>query len=193
MHRSAAVYVPDHQLSASELQCAVFDGELVALGEGFLPIDAPETAFARAASLAPVVLDSRVIISDRSAAWVWGWGTVPRNVTTCVSISARIPSPDRRRLCAREVVIDQHEQIVLGEVVVTSPLRTLLDLARHDAGSDLAALLERGIRASRVDERRLAEALAGRTNLSFVRQARRLLFDACARASSAPALDSARG
>lgn len=184
MPRSTPVYLPGRSLSASELQCAVFDGELIALGEGFLPIDAPNTAFARAASLAPVVLDARVIISDRSAAWVWGWAAMPPAVTTCVSIAARIPSPDRRRLRAREVVIGAHEQLALGGVVVTTPLRTLLDLARHDAGSDLAALLERGIRQSAIGAHQFTAALTGRTNLSFVRRARRLLLEACGRASS---------
>ncbi len=121
MPSSHSVYVADHRLSSSELQCAVLDGELVALGEGFLPIDAPETAHARAASLAPLVIDSRVIISDRSAAWVWGWGPMPRTVATCVSIAARIPSPDRRRLRAREVVIGDAEQIALGDVASLVP------------------------------------------------------------------------
>jgi hypothetical protein len=182
----SAVYVPNARLSSTELQSAVLDGELVALGEGFVPIDAPHTAHVRAASLSPLVIDARVIISDRSAAWVWGWATMPRAVTTCVSIVARIPSPDRRRLRAREVVIHDGEWVMLGEVAVTSPVRTLIDLARHDSGVDLAALLERGIRTHRVELPQLEAALTSRTNLSFVRMARRRLEEA---SRAAAALD----
>jgi hypothetical protein len=173
-----AVYVPDRHLSSSELQCATLDGELVALGEGFIPVDAPLTAHARAASLSPLVIDRRVIIADRSAAWVWGWGAMPLAVSTCVSIAARIPSPDRRRLRAREVVIHDGEWVTLGDVAVTSPVRTLVDLARHDSGLDLAALLERGIQLHHIEPAQLAAALTGRTNLSFVRMARGRLDEA---------------
>lgn len=187
MPRSTAVFLPDHRLSASELQCAALDGELVTLGEGFVSIDAPDTPFIRAASLSPVVLDSRVIVSDRSAAWVWGWGAMPRTVSTCVSIAARIPSPDRRRLRAREVVIADDERVVLGDITVTSLERTLVDLARHDGGRDLHDLLARGLRESRIDLDHLFGALSGRTNLSFVRSARRRLTAAIAETT----LDSA--
>lgn len=189
---TSAVYVPDRRLSSSELQCAALDGELVAVGEGFMPIDAPDTAHARAASLSPLVIDARVIIADRSAAWVWGWGAMPRAVTTCVSIAARIPSPDRRRLRAREVVIHDGEWVKLGSVAVTSPVRTLVDLARHDSGTELAALLERGIRRHHIEPAQLEAALTGRTNLSFVRLARQRL-DAASRAATAVTRAAANG
>lgn len=183
MLRSTAVFIPNSRLSASELQSAARDGELVTLGEGFVSIDAPDTPFIRAASLSPVVLDSRVIIADRSAAWVWGWGAMPPTVSTCVSIAARIPSPDRRRLRAREVVIADDERVTLGDIAVTSPARTLVDLARHDAGHDLHDLLARGLRQSRIDRDHLFAMLSGRTNLSFVRAARRHIVAAMAETS----------
>lgn len=191
MPRSTAVFLPDHRLSASELQCAARDGELVSLGEGYVSIDAPDTPFIRAASLSPVVLDSRVIISDRSAAWVWGWGAMPRTVSTCVSIAARIPSPDRRRLRAREVVIADGERVMLGDIAVTSPERTLVDLARHDGERDLHELLARGLRESRFDLAHLFGALSDRTNLSFVRSARRRLTAAMTEATRDTAANEA--
>ncbi|MEN9620615.1 MAG: hypothetical protein RL499_808, partial [Actinomycetota bacterium] len=87
----------------------------------------------------------------------------------------RIASPERRRMRAREVVIDAHERVTLSGVALTSPLRTLVDLARHDAGDDLDALLMQGIRTHGLDARDIASALSGRTNLSFVRTARERL------------------
>jgi hypothetical protein len=183
MTRSSPVFVPDARLSATELRCAALDGELVPLGEGYVCVDAPNTSFARASSLAPIVIDTRVIISDRSAAWVWGWGPMPVAVSTCVSIAARIPSPNRRRLRAREVVIGDDERVMLGGVAVTSPVRTLVDLARHDTGDDLQQLLACGLRESRIDLDILFSALSGRINLSFVRTARQRILAAIAQAT----------
>lgn len=174
----APLILPGPIVSASELRCAVLDGELVTLGEGFLPIDSPLTARERAASLAPALIDHRVVIADRSAAWVWGWAAPPPVVSTCVSIAARIPSPDRRRLRAREVVIEADEVRMLGPVPVTTPLRTLLDLARHDNDPQLVSLLAAGLRAHGVTRPQLDTALARRPSLSFVRPARARLLAA---------------
>jgi hypothetical protein len=174
----ASLILPGPLVSASEWRCAVLDGELVALGDGFLPIDAPLTARERAASLAPALIDDRVVIADRSAAWVWGWAPTPPVVSTCVSIQARIPSPDRRRLRAREVVIEADELRMLGAVPVTAPLRTLLDLARHDHDAHIVSLLTAGLRAHGVTRAQLDAALARRPSLSFVRPARARLLAA---------------
>ncbi len=180
MNPSSPILLPSARLSASELRSAALDGELVPVGEGFVPIDAPLTAYARAASLAPLLIDERVVVSDRSAAWVWGWGSAPGAVTTCVAITARIPSPDRRRLRAREVVIDDDERRMLGSVAVTTPLRTVLDLARHDLHDDVVALLAAGIVAHGFTPDGLESALARRRSLSFVRPARARLAAAFA-------------
>lgn len=184
MTRFGPLLLADDRVSASELRAAALDGEVVVLGEGFLPIDAPFTALARAASLAPLMLDTRVILADRSAAWVWGWGPMPAVVMTCVAITARIPSPDRRRLRAREVVIDDDETRMLGPVPVTTPLRTLLDLARHDRDDDVIALLAEGITAQRISRAQIDATLTRRASLSYVRPARARLLSALQQAES---------
>lgn len=176
--RLPPLLLPDDRLSAAELRAAVLDGEVITVGEGFLPIDAPLTAFARAVSLAPLLIDARVIVADRSAAWVWGWGRPTAAVSTCVSIAARIPSPDRRRLRTREVVIADDETRALGGVVVTSPARTVLDLARHDSDAGVIELIADGIRQHGIASSELELALSRRTNLSFVRLARARLSTA---------------
>ncbi|MBX9717595.1 MAG: hypothetical protein K2X36_01975 [Microbacteriaceae bacterium] len=185
MTRSAALLLPDRLISATELRSAALDGEVVPVGEGFLPIDTPVSALARAASLAPLLIDERVVIADRSAAWVWGWGPEPAAVTTCVAITARIPSPDRRRLRAREVVIDDDERRMLGPVAVTTPLRTLLDLARHDEDAAGDGLLAAGIRHHGIDKDALEAELTRRPSLSFVKTARARLLAALACAGEA--------
>lgn len=182
---SAALLLPDRLISATELRSAALDGEVVAVGEGFLPIDMPVSALTRAASLAPLLIDDRVVVSDRSAAWVWGWGPAPVAVTTCVAITARIPSPDRRRLRAREVVIDDDERRLLGQVAVTTPLRTLLDLARHDPDPAVIGLLASGLRHHGIDGTEVDAELARRPSLSFVKLARTRLVAALAEAEGA--------
>lgn len=179
-----AILLPDERLSAVELRAAALDGEVTAVGDGFLPLDAPLTAWERAASLAPALLDTRVVVAGRSAAWVWGWAAPPTAVATCVSISARIPSPDRRRLATREVVIDADEVRVIGGVPVTTPVRTLVDLARHDADDGVLDLLVAGILSHDVTAEALDAALSRRVNLAYVRLARRRLAAAVEHASS---------
>ena len=170
-------------LSPVELRSAVLDGELVPLGEGFAPLDLPVTASDRARTFASTIADPRVIVADRTAGWVWGWCSAPGSLRTCVSIAARIPSTQRRRLGAREAVIDDDEHRLLDGVRVTTPLRTLVDLARHGTESDTVDLLAQGLRESGIP---LATALAGlerRARLSFVRTARQRLTEAAARAA----------
>lgn len=179
------VLLPDSPLSPIELRAAALDGEVIALGEAFLPIDAPVTAHARAASLAPLLLDARVVVADRSAAWVWGWGPAPAALTTCVAITARIPSPDRRRLRAREVVIDDDERCLLSTVPVTTALRTLIDLARHDADPGIVSLLAGGITAHGIPRGSIEAELDRRPSLSFVRPARTRLLAALSRVQAA--------
>ena len=184
MTRFTPVILPGRVIAASELRAAALDGEVVALGEGFVPIDTPITARARAASLSPLLIDSRVVVADRSAAWVWGWGPAPNAVMTCVAITARIPSPDRRRLRTREVVIDNDEHRMLDIVRVTTPERTLLDLARHDTDPHVVDLLAAGIYKHGITSEAIDLILARRPALSYVRLARSRLLTALDQAQS---------
>ena len=184
MTRFTPVILPGPVIAASELRAAALDGEVVALGEGFVPIDTPITARARAASLSPLLIDSRVVVADRSAAWVWGWGPAPNAVMTCVAITARIPSPDRSRLRTREVVIDNDEHRMLDIVRVTTPERTLLDLARHDSDPHVVDLLAAGIYEHGLTSEAIDLILARRPALSYVRLARSRLLTALDQAQS---------
>lgn len=162
-------------LPAAELRAAVLDGELQPVGDVAVPIDLPVTAACRAASLARAIGDPRVIVSDRSAAWVWGWLLTAPRLSTSVSITARVTSPERRRLGAREVVIDPDETRWLGGVAVTSPVRTLVDLARHDTGPEIDELILRGMLEHHITVDDIAAALERRPRLSYVRAARERL------------------
>jgi hypothetical protein len=173
-------------LSPAELGAVVLDGELYRLGDDVAPIDLPVTTESRARTLRRTILDRRVIVSDRCAAWVWGWVLRPPPLSTSVSISARVPSPDRRRLRAREVVIDPDETVEVAGLVVTTPLRTLVDLARHDTAPDAIDVVARGMLEHRIRPEELAQALDRRTRLSYVRRARALAAAAALLVADAP-------
>lgn len=118
----------DTELPLAELCAARLDGELVACAGRFIAVDAPDAAEVRAA-LAHAGRSGRVIVELRSAAWVHGARPVPPSVPQlCVSASART---QRRPLGGlREVRFDDGDLVSLGGVLVTSRLRTVLDLVR---------------------------------------------------------------
>lgn len=130
-----APVLSEHDLPTAELRAAALDGELFALEGCWVPIDEPDRASQRAGSLA-AQLPGRVIVEQHSAAWVWGvLDDPPRPHELCTAIGARVrtgegwPAP-------REVVIDDDETVVVGGIRVTTPLRTLVDLARFSVEFD---------------------------------------------------------
>lgn len=161
-------------LSPVELRAAVLDGELGMLGEAFAITDAPPTPSMRAASLARAVPE-RGIIADRCAAWVWGWTPESSPLRLCVSKEARISSPTRRMHRAREVAISPDEVHELGGVAITSPERTLVDLARFDEGDDVIELLAAGIVVAGMEKEVVDAALDRRPASAGLRRARQRL------------------
>lgn len=176
--------IDDRLLTGPELRAAALDGELGAIGAAFAITDLPPTAEARAASLAGDLPD-RAILADRTAAWVWGWTIErPSPPRLCVSMSARIASPSRRALRAREVVIEVDEIRDLAGTAVTSPERTLIDIARFDEGADAVELLAAGISAADLEPDAVLAALDRRPAAAGRRRARERLVAALALASA---------
>jgi hypothetical protein len=129
-----------HDLPEPELQAARLDGELFAIDECFSPVDEVERLGHRAASLAALV-PSRLIAEQHTAAWVYGVvDHPPSKHEFCADIGARIRPASLSRLVLREVVIDPEDIIEIGELRLTSPLRTVVDLARfsEDFAPDVA-------------------------------------------------------
>ena len=170
------------RLPSAELQSALLDGELVRLGSGYLGIDEPESPRDRARSMTSVLSDARAIVCDRSAAWVWGWIPAPATTSICVSISARVASPVRRRLHAREAVLDHDELVWLDYVQVTTPVRTVIDLARHDDDDDRATeIIEAALRSTTVTAAELRAAVKRRPGIAYLRRAERRIDQAISR------------
>jgi hypothetical protein len=139
---SPFLYFGGDRLSEAELIAASLDGHLVRLGEGFVPADTVETAALRAASLSPLVGDDAAA-THASAAWVLGASDEP---PARHSIQRTSVHRTRHRLDARYVYrdprIEPRDLIEVGGIAVTSPARTMVDLAR-DAEPDAAALVQR--------------------------------------------------
>lgn len=160
------------RMALAELRSAVLDGEVVAIGEGFMCVDEPVGPRERAASVASDLGDSRAIVCDRSAAWVWGWGPSTAVLDTCVPITARVASPERRRRRTREAVIEPHEVIEFDGVRVTHPLRTVIDLVRHDGDDCVTDLVVAALEAGDVAAADIVDELRRRPGIAHLRRAR---------------------
>lgn len=167
----------ERHLPSAELRAAELDGELGRVGDCYAVTDAPMSAVARASSLA-LRVPLRAIVIDRCAAWVWGWTPEPSPLRICVSKGARIGSEARRAGRIREAAIDPDEIHRIGGISLTSPERTLVDLARFDERDDIVALLAAGIEVAGMTSEVIRGALDRRPASAGRRRARERLAEA---------------
>lgn len=135
------LYFPDDRLSTAELTAARLDGDLVEIGEAFMPADAVETRELRAASFRAVAGAHRAV-THASAAWVHGAIPEPPLVQTLQRAGrTRSAFPVDARIRFRDVALPASDIETISGVVVTTPVRTLVDLVRDavvgSAPSDL--------------------------------------------------------
>ncbi len=175
----------DDDLPATELRCACIDGELVAVGDGWSPLDEPVGARHRATAAA-LLVPGRAIAERMTAAWIFGVAPEPRQHQFCVDAAFRTHVPPSSRIRLREVSCPDADTLRVGDVRVTTPLRTALDLARH-GGTDepalaraIAGVLEYG----GITPEALAFRLDSYANAPHTRLARRRINEAAARASA---------
>jgi len=120
-------------LPLAELCAARLDGELVGVDDAFSPIDSL-TGPAERAWAAGRFWPHRLIAERSSAAWIWGAiPDPPARHQLCASKDARARPAVPARSSVREVVIAADEYALLGTQRVTTPLRTVVDLARFSA------------------------------------------------------------
>ncbi|MCC2032128.1 type IV toxin-antitoxin system AbiEi family antitoxin [Microbacterium allomyrinae] len=127
---SPFLYFTDDRLSRAELSAACLDGDLVELGEAYIPADAVETAALRAGSLTRI-LGVTLAATHLSAAWIHGALLLPpARHTVQRAVSRRINVVPGRQLVYRDLAVDPSDLQLVGGVRVTAPVRTLIDLAR---------------------------------------------------------------
>lgn len=138
MHR-AFLFFPGDRLSEAELCAARLDGHVVEVGCAYAPADTVETAALRAASLLPVV-GTTLAASHLTAAWVHGAiGEPPVRHTVQRAVGRRAHALVDSRTHYRDVRVPDGDLLVIGGVLVTTPERTLADLARVDDAAHASA------------------------------------------------------
>lgn len=136
----AFLYVPGERLSLPELTAARLDGDVVDIGEAYIPADLVEGAEVRAASLAPLVQPGSALCGP-SAVWVHGACDAPPNPHHLRrAVTRRIRPVQTPRIRFHDTPLAPEDVVVIGGVAVTTAERTLLDLA---LGSHRDATLDR--------------------------------------------------
>ena len=129
---SPFLYFAEDRLSMAELSAARLDGDVVELGEAYIPADAVETRGLRAGSLGEILGDS-LAATHLTAAWIHGALPVPpARHTVQRAVSRRLHRVPDRRLVYRDLAVDPADLLLLGGVWVTTVTRTLADLSRVD-------------------------------------------------------------
>ncbi|MHC3000289.1 hypothetical protein [Microbacterium sp. HJ5] len=143
---SPFLYFVDDRLSLAELSAARLDGDVVELGDAFIPADAVETHALRAGSLTGLLGDT-LAATHLTAAWVHGALPEPPAMHTVQrAVARRIHHVPVRHLVYRDLAVDQDDLELVGGVRVTTLLRTLVDLCRvaDDDHARAARLLVEG-------------------------------------------------
>jgi AbiEi antitoxin C-terminal domain len=118
------------EFPAPELGALVLDGEVYRVDDCVAPVDEIEGPRLRAAALA-AELPPRLIAEQHSAAWIWGAQQLPPpRHEVCADITARARPAQGALLSVREVVLLHEDTAPLAGLLVTTPMRTAIDLAR---------------------------------------------------------------
>jgi len=124
-------------IPSAELLSMRLDGEVFPLGAGWFPVDLPDSPGLRISAVM-AGRSSRLIAGGTTAAWVWGAASVlPTPLTLLSDVRARARLRPGSPAVVREVTLAEGEIAELGDGRVTTPLRTLLDLACEGAPADV--------------------------------------------------------
>lgn len=174
---SPFLYLVGDRLSHTELSAARIDGDLVEVGDAFIPADAVETPGLRAASLRTLV-SPRLAVTRASAAWVHGaLAEPPVRHWVQRATARRLRAVVDRRLRYSDTALPAAHLVSIAGLFVTTPERTLADAVRaHIAGdAEAAALVDALVDWAPGLASRTAEWIAGVPALRHRRPALRRL------------------
>jgi hypothetical protein len=124
-------------LSPVELQAARLDGEVYDLAGAYCLIGELEAPAHRARAVL-AGRSPRLLAELGTAAWIWGAAPEPLRLEFAVTPDARARLSPAAHIAVREIVYEPGDVVPVGGFRVTTPLRTILDLARFaepfDAG-----------------------------------------------------------
>ncbi|SFN87687.1 type IV toxin-antitoxin system AbiEi family antitoxin [Mycetocola miduiensis] len=123
-------------LPNAELAAARLDGELFAVDEGWVCADEPDRPELRASAVAALLPASestrRLIMMGLTAAWLHGGTDAPPPChEVCTRLEERAALRLPRRFLFRELSLTEADECLVGSLRVTTPVRTVFDLARR--------------------------------------------------------------
>ncbi|MBO0979081.1 hypothetical protein [Microbacterium sp. SD291] len=125
----AFLYLPGDRLTLPELTAARLDGDVVEMGEGYVPADLVEAASIRAGALARLIAPGTAA-SDATAAWIHGAGDAPPSPHHVRrAVGHRIRAQSHQRLVFHDTFVPASDLVLVGGIPVTTARRTLADLA----------------------------------------------------------------
>lgn len=92
----------------------------------------PQLRAGAAACIIPVAVRQRIVAGRMTAAWIYGCAGEPDRLALLVDANRRVSSLRSIRGCTfHEVRLGPFDVVRLGGLMVSSPLRTALDIALH--------------------------------------------------------------
>lgn len=125
-------------LPVAELCGARLDGEVYANGDGWCPVDEIDDAATRSRAAA-LLVPPRAVAERMTAAWIYGACPEPARQQFCVDAACRVKMILSPRIRLREVTLPDGDVVRLPGMRVTTPERTMVDIARDETiGGDEA-------------------------------------------------------
>jgi hypothetical protein len=166
----------DADLTAAELQAARLDGEVYELAGAYCLVGEVEEPRHRARAVLGG-RSPRLIAELSTAAWIWGAAPEPLRLEFAVTPDARARFAPAHHIAVREIVYDEGDLVSLDGYRVTTPLRTMIDLARREGEFDRATVQRLAITSGvRVEDG--IDSLAGRSGIPAKKRALRNLVSA---------------
>ena len=139
--------LPLADLSPSELRAMTLDGEVWAFGRQHIPISTPLDFASRLSAATPLFADGLVVVG-LAAAWVWGCVTeAPIRWEVARADGSRVGIAIPTDVRIRDLIWGDRDIVHTQTGMVSSVVRTVLDLARYESG-----LPESGLPESRILE-----------------------------------------
>ncbi|TLM87545.1 type IV toxin-antitoxin system AbiEi family antitoxin [Pseudarthrobacter sp. NamE5] len=144
--RFPELYAPGMPFALPELQSLAADGLLHRFHHrGYTLPGSPASPQLRARAAAgavPAAVRQRVVAGRLTAAWIYGCAGEPDRLALLVDAKRRVSSLRNTRGCTlHEVRLGPFDVVSIGGMMVSSPLRTALDIALHvDAERAIPAL-----------------------------------------------------
>lgn len=140
------ILTPGCEFTVAELSAMALDGVLVSVfGLAFRPVAEAESTPLRAAALAhqiPAALADRAALARLSAAWVYGCAPAPALISLAINSAHRSTAlPSHSGCVLHEVRLEAYDVERQGGALLTSAVRTAVDVAIHERPETATAVL----------------------------------------------------